>query len=115
MPPITLGATLSACGVPDAARSPSIALSTTSRCESGRPSSSFAATAPAALLAPELPSPLASGICLCNHKCRPRAAAPRSTARRNVARRAARHVFVRVAAQEPPIAGDLDNFNAGTV
>ena len=43
MPPITLGATLSACGVPDAARSPSIALDTTSRSDSGRPSSSFTA------------------------------------------------------------------------
>ena len=71
MPPITLGATLSACGVPDAARSPSIALETTSRCDSGLPSNSFTATAPAALLAPELPSPLASGICLCNHRRTP--------------------------------------------
>ena len=70
-PPITLGATLSAWGVPDAAHSPSIALKTTSRSDNGRPSISLAATAPAALLAPELPSPLASGICLCSHKRSP--------------------------------------------
>ena len=70
-PPMTLGATLSAWGVPDAAHSPSMALRTTSLVENGRPRISFAANAPAALLAPELPSPLASGICLCNHKRSP--------------------------------------------
>ena len=53
---MTLGATLSACGVPEAARSPSMALATTSRWTSGRPSSSLAAQAPAALLHPLKPT-----------------------------------------------------------
>ena len=112
MPPMTLGATLSACGVPDAARSPSIALETTSRCDSGRPSSSLTATAPAALLAPELPRPLASGICLCNHKRTPwlRARAPQ-----HIGRGASDHVLCGVAAKRAAVARDVDNFDAGPV
>ena len=103
---------MSACGVPDAAHSPSIALNTTSRGDNGRPSISFAATAPAALLAPELPSPLASGICLCNHKRSPFALA---RAPQHVGRGAAGDILHRVAAQPPAVSGDLDDLDAGRV
>ena len=77
MPPSTHGATLSACGAPDAAASPRRAQRTSASFGSVSPNSARTAAAPATLLAAELPRPLPSGICLCSASRTPRSVTSR--------------------------------------